>query len=47
MARRLRVLVISHGFPPDMGGASDRAWNIARPMQAGGHEVVVIEAYPY
>jgi len=47
MARRLRLLVISHGFPPDMGGASNRAWNIARAMQASGHEVIVIAAYPY
>ena len=47
MTKRLRVLVISHGFPPDMGGASNRAWNIARAMQAAGHEVVVIAAYPY
>jgi hypothetical protein len=47
MTRQLRVLVISHGFPPDMGGASNRAWNIARAMQAAGHEVVVIGAYAY
>jgi glycosyltransferase involved in cell wall biosynthesis len=30
-----------------MGGASNRAWNIARAMQARGHEVTVIAAYPY
>jgi glycosyltransferase involved in cell wall biosynthesis len=30
-----------------MGGASNRAWNIARAMQARGHEVVVVAAYPY
>jgi glycosyltransferase involved in cell wall biosynthesis len=30
-----------------MGGASNRAWNIARAMQASGHEVTVIAAYPY
>ena len=47
MGRRLRLLVISHGFPPDMGGASNRAWNIAKAMQASGHEVIVIAAYPY
>ena len=47
MTKRLRVLVISHGFPPDMGGASNRAWNIARAMQTSGHEVVAIAAYPY
>jgi colanic acid biosynthesis glycosyl transferase WcaI len=47
MGRRLRLLVISHGFPPDMGGASNRAWNLARAMQANGHEVIVIAAYPY
>jgi glycosyltransferase involved in cell wall biosynthesis len=47
MKKRLRVLVISHGFPPDMGGASNRAWNIARAMQSSGHEVVSIAAYPY
>jgi glycosyltransferase involved in cell wall biosynthesis len=41
------MLVISHGFPPDMGGASNRAWNIARAMQANGHEVVIVAAYPY
>ena len=39
--------MISHGFPPDMGGASNRAWNIARAMQTSGHEVIVIAAYPY
>jgi colanic acid biosynthesis glycosyl transferase WcaI len=47
MTKPLRALVISHGFPPDMGGAANRAWNIGRAMQAGGHEVVVIAAYPY
>jgi len=47
MPKRLRLLVISHGFPPDMGGASNRAWNIARAMQANGHEVMVIAAHPY
>jgi glycosyltransferase involved in cell wall biosynthesis len=47
MTKRLRILVISHGFPPDMGGASNRAWNIARAMQARGHEVAVVAAYPY
>jgi glycosyltransferase involved in cell wall biosynthesis len=47
VTKRLRVLVISHGFPPDMGGAANRAWNIARAMQKSGHEVVVIAAYPY
>jgi glycosyltransferase involved in cell wall biosynthesis len=30
-----------------MGGASNRAWNIARAMQASGHEVIVIAAYSY
>jgi hypothetical protein len=30
-----------------MGGASNRAWNIARAMQTSGHEVVAIAAYPY
>lgn len=30
-----------------MGGASNRAWNIARAMQARSHEVAVIAAYPY
>jgi len=47
MKKRLKVLVISHGFPPDMGGASNRAWNIAKAMQKVGHEVVAIAAYPY
>jgi len=47
MRKPLRLLVISHGFPPDMGGASNRAWNIAKAMWTCGHEVVVIAAYPY
>ena len=47
MTKRLRLLVISHAFPPDMGGASNRAWNIAKAMQTRGHEVAVVAAYPY
>lgn len=30
-----------------MGGASNRAWNIARAMQLAKHDVKVVAAYPY
>jgi len=45
--KTLKMLIISHGFPPDMGGASNRAWNIAKALKSRGHEVMVLAAFPY
>ena len=45
--KTLKMLIISHGFPPDMGGASNRAWNIANALKSRGHEITVLTAFPY
>jgi len=45
--KTLKMLIISHGFPPDMGGASNRAWNIANALKSRGHDVLVLTAFPY
>lgn len=37
----MRILLTSHGFPPDVGGVETMALQIAAGFQARGHEVVV------
>ncbi len=43
----MNVLIISQYFPPDMGGGSARASNIAFGLQKKGHNVTVISAFPH
>lgn len=41
------ILVISLYFPPDMGGASNRAWNSALGLKGQGHRVKVVAGFPH
>lgn len=43
----MRFLLISHAFPPDMGGASNRASNLLQMLVRGGHDVQIIAGFPY
>ncbi|MHA1834023.1 MAG: glycosyltransferase family 4 protein [Candidatus Baldrarchaeia archaeon] len=43
----MNILVISLYFPPDMGGASNRAWNAALGLKGRGHRVKVIAGFPH
>jgi len=43
----LKVLIIAQYFPPDMGGASARAFNVAKGLVKFGNSVVVVTAFPH
>jgi glycosyltransferase involved in cell wall biosynthesis len=43
----LNVLVIAQYFPPDLGGAATRAYNIAKGLALNGCKVTVIAAFPH
>ncbi len=43
----MNILVISLYFPPDMGGASNRAWNAALGLKGLGHKVKVVAGFPH
>jgi glycosyltransferase involved in cell wall biosynthesis len=43
----LRVLVVAQYFPPDLGGAAIRAYNIAKGLVLNGCNVTVVAAFPH
>ncbi|WP_415280923.1 glycosyltransferase family 4 protein [Candidatus Nitrososphaera sp. FF02] len=43
----MHVLLIAQYFPPDFGGASTRAFNVAQALVKQGCEVTVITAFPH
>lgn len=43
----MKVCIISQYFPPDPGGASTRARNLASALSDAGHSVVVLAAQPH
>jgi len=43
----MRILIINLYFPPDMGGASDKSWNVALGLKERGHHVKVIAGFPH
>ncbi|MEM3713253.1 MAG: glycosyltransferase family 4 protein [Thermoproteota archaeon] len=43
----MRILIISQIFPPDMGGSSTRAYNVAKGLLLNGAEVTVIAGFPH
>jgi len=43
----MRVLVLAQLFPPDMGGASTRAYNIVKGLVSRGHKVLIVTAFPH
>lgn len=45
--RKLKVTIFAMYFPPDLGGSSTRAYNIAKGLTLNDCEVTVIAAYPH
>lgn len=43
----MHVLIIAQYFPPDVGGASTRAYNAARGLVLQGYRVTVLTAFPH
>lgn len=43
----MNVLVIAQYFPPDLGGAATRAYNLARGIFLNGCNVTVVTAFPH
>jgi len=43
----MHFLIIAQYFPPDIGGASTRAYNIAKALILKNHSVTVITAFPH
>ena len=43
----MKVLIVAQYFPPDLGGAATRAYNIAKGLSANGCDVTVVTAYPH
>ncbi len=44
---KMRVLIISQYFPPDMGGGATRAFNVAKGLFLAGCDVTVVTAFPH
>ncbi|MFX1486632.1 MAG: glycosyltransferase family 4 protein [Promethearchaeota archaeon] len=42
----MRILVMAQYFPPDIGGASTRVYNIVKGLKKLKHEVTVVAAFP-
>jgi glycosyltransferase involved in cell wall biosynthesis len=43
----MKVLIIAQYFPPDMGGASARAFNVAKGLCEKGCDIIVVAAFPH
>ncbi len=43
----MKILIIAQYFPPDFGGASTRALNIAKALKLQGCEIVIVSAFPH
>ncbi|HUK84844.1 MAG TPA: glycosyltransferase family 4 protein [Candidatus Acidoferrum sp.] len=43
----MKILILAQYFPPDLGGAATRAYNIAKGLTLNGCEVTVIAAFPH
>ena len=43
----MNVLIIGQYFPPDLGGAATRAYNVAKGLSMNGCKVTVITAFPH
>ena len=43
----MNVLIIAQYFPPDFGGASTRAINVAKALKMQGCNVVIVSAFPH
>lgn len=47
VVRNLNVLIVAQYFPPDLGGAATRAYNIAKGLSLNGCNVTVVTAFPH
>jgi len=43
----LRVLIIGEYFPPDIGGAATRLFNVAKGLTLNGCNVTIVTAFPH
>jgi hypothetical protein len=43
----MHVLIIAQVFPPDMGGGSTRAYNVAKGLGLHGCELKAVTAFPH
>jgi len=43
----MKILIVAQYFPPDITAAAFRMFDMARLLEAGGHEVHVITAHPH
>ncbi len=43
----LNILIVAQYFPPDLGGAATRAYNMAKGLALNGCDVTVITAFPH
>jgi glycosyltransferase involved in cell wall biosynthesis len=43
----LNVLIVAQYFPPDIGGAATRAYNLAKGLALNGCKVMVVAAFPH
>jgi glycosyltransferase involved in cell wall biosynthesis len=43
----MKILVFANIFPPDIGGASMRAYNVVNALRSNGNEVTVITSFPH
>ena len=44
--KQVRILFLSHFYPPEMGGAAARISGLAKWLVKFGHNVTVITGYP-
>ena len=44
---KLRILVVSQYFPPDMGAPAGRFYDFAQHWIAAGHAVTVVTGFPH
>jgi glycosyltransferase involved in cell wall biosynthesis len=47
MSTKIKILIISQYFPPDISGGGTRAWNYAKCLSMKGFDVTVITAFPH
>ncbi|MEM4601279.1 MAG: glycosyltransferase family 4 protein [Desulfurococcaceae archaeon] len=44
---KLKIVILSQLFPPDLGGSSTRAYNLAKALQLNNVDVLVVAAFPH
>jgi glycosyltransferase involved in cell wall biosynthesis len=42
----MHILLVTNYYPPEIGGAVHRRYELARSLKARGHEVTVLTGYP-